>query len=147
MKHTLTRLCAALLALMLCLSCLGPVSFAADEGPYWGSSSDNGDGTFDNDACVDSDTPDPDIIRVGDAYYMTSTSMHFCPGVPIMKSYDLVNWKVVSYVYNVLDDYDQLAMRGGRYDYGKGSWATSLRYREYDKKFYLSHTYLLHLLQ
>ena len=88
MKHTLTRLCAALLALMLCLSCLGPVSFAADEGPYWGSSSDNGDGTFDNDACVDSDTPDPDIIRVGDAYYMTSTSMHFCPGVPIMKSYD-----------------------------------------------------------
>ena len=140
MKHTLTRLCAALLALMLCLSCLGPVSFAADEGPYWGSSSDNGDGTFDNDACVDSDTPDPDIIRVGDAYYMTSTSMHFCPGVPIMKSYDLVNWKVVSYVYNVLDDYDQLAMRGGRYDYGKGSWATSLRYREYDKKFYLSHT-------
>ena len=139
MKHTLIRLCAAALALMLCLSCLGPVSFAADE-PYWGSSSDNGDGTFDNDACVDSDTPDPDIIRVGDAYYMTSTSMHFCPGVPIMKSYDLVNWKVVSYVYNVLDDYDQLAMRSGRYDYGKGSWATSLRYREYDKKFYLSHT-------
>ena len=139
MKHTLTRLCAVLLALILCMSCVSSAVFAADE-PYWGSSSDNGDGTFDNDACVDSDTPDPDIIRVGDAFYMTSTSMHFCPGVPIMKSYDLVNWKVVSYVYNVLDDYDQLAMRGGRYDYGKGSWATSLRYREYDKKFYLSHT-------
>ena len=134
-----SRILALLLSLALCVSLFTPVS-ARDDGRYWGSSSDNGDGTYDNDACVDSDTPDPDIIRVGDAYYMTSTSMHFCPGVPIMKSYDLVNWEVVSYVYNVLADYNQLAMRNGQYDYGKGSWATSLRYREYDHKFYLSHT-------
>ena len=138
MKRTMIRSLAWLLALILCLSLVQLPALAADA--YWGSSSDNGDGTYDNDACVDSDTPDPDIIRVGDAYYMTSTSMHFCPGVPIMKSYDLVNWEVVSYVYNVLDDYNQLAMRNGQYDYGKGSWATSLRYREYDHKFYLSHT-------
>ena len=138
MKRTMIRILALLLSLLLCLSLVQLPALAADA--YWGSSSDNGDGTYDNDACVDSDTPDPDIIRVGDAYYMTSTSMHFCPGVPIMKSYDLVNWEVVSYVYNVLDDYNQLAMRNGQYDYGKGSWATSLRYREYDHKFYLSHT-------
>ena len=138
MKRTMIRSLVWLLALVLCLSLVQLPALAADA--YWGSSSDNGDGTYDNDACVDSDTPDPDIIRVGDAYYMTSTSMHFCPGVPIMKSYDLVNWEVVSYVYNVLADYNQLAMRNGQYDYGKGSWATSLRYREYDHKFYLSHT-------
>ena len=137
------RATALLLSILLCLSCAGLTAFAADVGgntPYVGSSSDNGDGTFDNDAAVDSDVPDPEIIRVGDAYYMTSTSMHFCPGVPIMKSYDLVNWEVVNYVYNVFADYDQLAFRDGKYDYGKGSWATSMSYREYDKKFYVSHT-------
>lgn len=111
-----------------------------DDRWYYGTSSDLGNGTFDNDAAVDSDVPDPEIIRVGDAYYMSSTSMHFSPGVPIMKSYDLVNWKVVNYVYNVLDDNDQIAMRNGKYDYGNGSWATSLKYREYDRHYYLSHT-------
>ena len=43
------------------------------------------------------DVPDAAIIRVGDTYYMTSTTMHMCPGVPIMKSTDLVNWKLVNY--------------------------------------------------
>lgn len=130
---------------LLLLSLLAGSSLPAaakdrQEDEYYGTSSDEGDGTFDNDAAVDSDVPDPEIIRAGDAYYMSSTSMHFSPGVPIMKSYDLVNWKVVNYVYNIMDDNDNLAMRNGGYDYGKGSWATSLKYREYDKKYYLSHT-------
>jgi len=43
--------------------------------------------------------PDPDVIRVGDAFYMSSTTIHMNPGVPIMKSYDLVNWEIVNYVY------------------------------------------------
>ena len=42
------------------------------------------------------DVPDMSMVRVGDTYYMSSTTMHMSPGVPIMKSKDLVNWKLVS---------------------------------------------------
>ncbi|MDU7475889.1 MAG: glycoside hydrolase 43 family protein [Paenibacillus macerans] len=74
------------------------------------------------------DVPDPDAIRIGNAYYMTSTTMHMNPGVPIMKSYDLVNWEIVNYVYDTLGDLDAQALRNGQNEYGKGSWASSLRY-------------------
>src|SRR5699024_1781941 len=77
-----------------------------------------------------SDVPDPDIIRVGDTYYMASTTMHMNPGVPIMKSKNLVNWEIVNYVYDVLDKGDAHALRNGKNEYGKGSWASSLRYHE-----------------
>ena len=43
------------------------------------------------------DVPDMSMVRVGDTYYMSSTTMHMSPGVPIMKSKDLVNWQLVSY--------------------------------------------------
>ena len=74
------------------------------------------------------DVPDMAMIRVGDTYYMSSTTMHLSPGVPIMKSKDLVNWQIVSYAYDVLDDVDALNLANGKNSYGKGSWASSLRY-------------------
>lgn len=74
------------------------------------------------------DVPDPDGIRVGDVYYMISTTMYFCPGIPVMKSHDLRNWEIVNYVYDILDDSDACAMRNGASAYGKGSWAGTLRY-------------------
>lgn len=86
----------------------------------------NSDGTFTN-PIVWADIPDPDVVRVGDAYYMSSTTMYFCPGCPIMKSTDLVNWKIVNYVYDTLDDSDSMTLRNGRHAYGKGSWASSIR--------------------
>ena len=46
------------------------------------------------------DVPDDDIIRVGDTYYMVSTTMYFSPGAPIMKSKDLVSWEICNYVYD-----------------------------------------------
>jgi beta-xylosidase len=76
------------------------------------------------------DVPDPSVLRVGDTYYMSSTTMHLNPGVPIMKSKDLVNWEIVNYAYNILADRDNLALRNGRDAYGRGSWASSLRYRD-----------------
>jgi beta-xylosidase len=48
------------------------------------------------------DVPDISMMRVGDTYYMSSTTMHMSPGVPIMKSKDLVNWQLVSYAYGTL---------------------------------------------
>lgn len=74
------------------------------------------------------DIPDNDWIRVGDDYYMVSTTMYFCPGAPIMHSKDLVHWEIISYVYDVLADDDVYNLRNGRNAYGKGQWATSLRY-------------------
>lgn len=75
------------------------------------------------------DVPDMSIIRVGNTYYMSSTTMHMNPGVPIMKSNDLVNWKLVNYAYETLEsDNDKLNLDNGKNDYGRGSWASSLRY-------------------
>lgn len=74
------------------------------------------------------DVPDMSIIRIGDNYYMSSTTMHMSPGVPIMKSTDLVNWKIINYAYNVLDTIAPLSLNNGESNYGRGSWASSLRY-------------------
>lgn len=74
------------------------------------------------------DVPDMSMIRVGDTYYMSSTTMHMSPGVPIMKSKDLVNWKIVNYAYDTLANIDELNLQNGKSTYGRGSWASSLRY-------------------
>ncbi|MBE6063268.1 MAG: glycosyl hydrolase 43 family protein [Clostridium butyricum] len=75
-----------------------------------------------------SDIPDLDIIRVKDVYYMVSTTMHMNPGVPIMKSEDLINWKIVNYVYDILERNDEQELKNGKNEYGKGSWASSIKY-------------------
>jgi len=76
------------------------------------------------------DVPDPSIIRVDDTYYMSSTTMHMNPGVPIMKSKDLVNWELISYTYETLGKSDVLDLENGKNTYGRGSWASSMRYHE-----------------
>lgn len=74
------------------------------------------------------DIPDSDIIRVGEDYYMVSTTMYYCPAVPIMHSKDLVHWELVSYVCDYIADDDFYNLRNGKNAYGKGQWATSLQY-------------------
>ncbi len=91
------------------------------------TSTDDGNGNYSN-PVIFADVPDIDFIRVDDAYYMVSTTMHLSPGCPIMKSYDLVNWEIVNYVFNTLDDADNLALRNGEHSYGKGQWAASIRH-------------------
>ncbi|WP_078551407.1 glycoside hydrolase 43 family protein [Bacillus alkalicellulosilyticus] len=76
------------------------------------------------------DIPDPSVIRVGDTYYMSSTTMHMNPGLPIMKSYDLIHWEIVNYVYDILAENDEQTLSNGKNEYGKGSWASSLRYHK-----------------
>ncbi|WP_205509576.1 glycoside hydrolase family 43 protein [Longitalea arenae] len=74
------------------------------------------------------DVPDMAMIRAGDSYYMSSTTMHMSPGVPIMRSKDLVNWTLVNYAYDTLANVDELNLENGKSTYGRGSWASSLRY-------------------
>ena len=89
------------------------------------------------------DVPDVSTLRVGDTYYMTSTTMHMNPGVPVMMSKDLVNWEIVSYCYKSLmeddlnqDQKDKLTLSNGKSEYGQGTWASSIRYK--DGTFYVS---------
>ena len=70
------------------------------------------------------DVPDMSMIRVGNNYYMSSTTMHMSPGLPIMKSKDLVNWKIISYAYDTLANVDAMNLVNGKNTYGKGSWAS-----------------------
>ena len=82
------------------------------------------------------DVPDQSMIRVGDIYYMSSTTMHMSPGLPIMKSKDLINWKLVSYCYDTLVSNDDMNLDNGKSTYGRGSWASSMRY--HNGTFYVS---------
>lgn len=81
------------------------------------------------------DVPDPDMIRVEDSYYMVSTSMHMMPGTPIMQSTDLINWEIIGYPYDRLEENDAHNLRNGQNVYGQGAWASSLKY--YNGVFYV----------
>ena len=83
-----------------------------------------------NNPVIYADVPDMSVIRVGSVYYMSSTTMHMSPGVPVMKSTDLVNWKLVSYAYDTLADIDEVNLVNGKNIYGRGSWASCLRYHK-----------------
>lgn len=79
---------------------------------------------------IHADVPDASMIRVGKNYYMSSTTMHLSPGVPIMKSTDLVNWKLINYAYDTLGNVDALNLENGVNAYGRGSWASCIRYHK-----------------
>lgn len=84
--------------------------------------SDIGNGYYKN-PILFADYSDPDVIRVGDAYYMTASSFNYTPGLPILVSKDLVNWKLVNYAISNINyrTYDMPA-------HGKGIWAPAIRF-------------------
>ena len=82
------------------------------------------------------DVPDMSIVRAGDTYYMSSTTMHMAPGVPVMKSKDLTNWETVNYLYDTLADIPAMNLENGQSTYGRGSWASCIRY--HNGMFYVS---------
>ena len=82
------------------------------------------------------DVPDTSVVRVGDTYYMSATTMHMSPGLPIYYSKDLVNWKLASYAHGNLADMDSLNLVNGKNEYGRGTWASSIRF--HNGKFFVS---------
>ena len=86
---------------------------------------------------IPADVPDLDIIRVGGNYYMVSTTMNLVPGVPVMKSTDLVHWEIVNYACNRFPDKDLFNLENGKQTYKNGSWAASLKYNEETGLFYV----------
>jgi len=87
--------------------------------------SDRGDGTYSN-PILYADYSDPDVIRVGNDYYMTASSFNCVPGLPILHSRDLVNWEIVNYalekqIPEAVFDIPQ---------HSKGVWAPSIRFHK-----------------
>lgn len=85
---------------------------------------------------IPSDFPDLDVIRVDDAYYMVSTTMHFMPGCVILRSYNLLDWEFCTYVFDELEATDGQTLKDNKGVYGRGMWAASLRFN--NGKFYVS---------
>ncbi|MFA6727272.1 MAG: family 43 glycosylhydrolase, partial [Prevotella sp.] len=86
-------------------------------------SPDQGDGTFIN-PVINADYSDPDVIAVGDDYYMTASSFNCIPGLPILHSKDLVNWEIIGHAIRKLEP-DSVFSKPS---HGNGVWAPSIRY-------------------
>ena len=99
--------------------------------------SDQGDGTYRN-PLLFADYPDPDIIRVGSDYYFVTTTFANAPGLTLLHSKDLVNWRLFSHVVPRLDDRPDYRLDNGKDAYRRGLFAASLRY--HDGTFYVAVT-------
>jgi xylan 1,4-beta-xylosidase len=105
---------------------LAPLQVAAQTtARSWAA--DNGNGTYSNPLFYD-EFSDPDMIRVGSDYYLTGTTMHTMPGLPILHSRDLVNWRLIAYAFDRLDLGPDFRLEDGKSIYGGGIWAPSFRY-------------------
>lgn len=90
---------------------------------------DRGDGTYKNPVLF-ADYSDPDAIRVGDDFYMVASSFACTPGLPILRSKDLVNWKLIGHAFQ-----NYPVPEFATPQHGKGVWAPALR--EHKGTFYI----------
>ena len=105
----------------------------ADGKPYvskvW--SPDLGNGQYMN-PIIDADYSDPDIVRVGDDFYMTASSFCDIPGLPILHSKDLINWTLIGHAITEMPEYAQSAKDPS---HGNAVWAPAIRY--HNGEFYI----------
>ena len=114
------KLLTTILAIALCNT------MAWAQSTSW--TADNGNGTFTNPLFYD-EFSDPDILRVGDDYYLAGTTMHTVPGLVILHSKDLVNWENISYCFDRFDfTDDRFSLKNHEEIYGQGIWAPCIRY-------------------
>ncbi|SPO07255.1 related to xylosidase/glycosyl hydrolase [Cephalotrichum gorgonifer] len=82
------------------------------------------------------DLPDLDVFRVGDVFYYSTSTFAYSPGAPVLKSYDLANWEIVTHSVPNLNFGAKYNLNGNGQAYVDGIWASSLRYRESNDQFY-----------
>ncbi|HPF52874.1 MAG TPA: glycoside hydrolase 43 family protein, partial [Draconibacterium sp.] len=107
---------------------IGIQSYAQEISKVWVA--DNGDGTYKN-PILYADYSDPDVVRVGDDFYMTASSFNCVPGLPVLHSKDLVNWQLIGHAIEKLvpeDVYDKP-------QHGNGIWAPCICY--HNNEFYI----------
>lgn len=122
---TISTLLAAIDQHWLAALLVGIAISGAASAQTW--TADNGDGTFSNPLFYD-EFSDPDLIRVGDDFYLTGTTMHSMPGLPVLHSKDLVNWTFLSYAAPTLDLGLEFRLENGQSIYGQGIWAPAFRH-------------------
>ncbi len=115
-----------LLSLLACTAALFPAALPAQPTSW---TADNGNGTFTNPLFYD-EFSDPDLIRVGDDFYLAGTTMHSMPGLVILHSTDLVNWRFLSTAFDHLKLGPEFDLTDGKEAYGQGIWAPCIRYHE-----------------
>lgn len=93
------------------------------------------EGVFTN-PVVWQDFADGDVIRVDDVYYYSASTMHYSPGAPILRSYDLVSWEHAGHSVPRLDFDDERYDLVGGHRYVKGIWASTLGFRPSNRTFY-----------
>src|SRR5205814_8923275 len=108
-------------AVYLALLVLFAASVSAQRSDVWVP--DNGDGTYKN-PIIHADYSDPDVIRVGPDYYMTASSFNAIPGLPILHSRDLVNWRIIGHAIKTLEPAEVFSHP----QHGGGVWAPAIRY-------------------
>ncbi len=111
----------SLLISIVLLYAIGPVRGQASK--VWVA--DNGDGTYKN-PIIHADYSDPDVIRVGDDFWMTASSFNAVPGLPILHSKDLVNWTIVNHVFRDQNPREVF----NKPQHGGGVWAPSIRFHK-----------------
>lgn len=87
--------------------------------------SDEGNGMYGN-PVLHADYSDPDVCAVGEDYFLTASSFNCTPGLPILHSKDLVNWKIVNYALKKVEPVEYY----NEARHGKGVWAPSIRFHE-----------------
>ena len=118
---------------LILLPALAALATALPDAPRtW--TADSGNGTYTNPLFYE-EFSDPDMIRVGADFYLTGTTMHSMPGLPVLRSRDLVNWTFVSYALDRLDLGPSFRLEDGKNEYGRGIWAPCFRY--HDGTFYI----------
>jgi beta-xylosidase len=80
---------------------------------------------------LNADYSDPDVIRVGDKFYLVASSFDSVPGLPILQSYDLVNWRLIGHALERQPPFEKYS----KTQHGNGAWAPALRF--HDGEFYL----------
>src|SRR5205085_5281271 len=116
--------CGLLLCVVACLSGSVPAqtsTLAAPVPKVWVA--DQGDGTYKN-PIIHADYSDPDVVRVGSDFYMTASSFNAVPGLSILHSNDLVNWRIINHVFRAQEPAEVFR----KTKYGGGVWSPSIRY-------------------
>ena len=110
----------SLFALLVAITA-ATTAMAQHRSPVWNP--DNGDGTYTNPVLY-ADYSDPDVCAVGNDYYLTASSFNCIPGLPILHSYDLVNWHIIGHALKE----QKPASVFNRPQHGKGVWAPAIRF-------------------
>lgn len=130
-KHSVIALAAFLIAVFTACTSVAPSTRLPEKPISWG---DQGDGTYKNPVLC-GDYSDPDVIRVGDDFYLVTSTFHLSPGVTILHSKDLVNWRIIGHAFNDLSEFDKAYSPDQMAHYGHGTWAAAIRY--HDGKFWV----------